>query len=506
MIFPMLLKRSKTIVFDDRLSIFDKHIYSCLFEVSCTSGFRGKNLFKMIGGDLDDSSFNLSLSKLEKFGYICTEIFRDEDGNAVCLAIGDSQHFPKFDLDKIKAFRFLDSKPMLRNVSFYALMKRKLVRRQGEFSNTFFPIIDTGGFSAYKTEENSILYYFFRKRVDDFEDPDESLEELHYSGVNVKKFCKILIENMGRVSMQLSEDAPVRSVRRFIRECHTSTKIGLSIFLEGCVFIAKEANTPEEFYKIIANLSKSKKRIITKKEKKPELNIISNPKIPAKFSAVVDFWNTKNLVKHKNYNSKTVVNACKIMNKMIKGIFDEKKIKYKMEDFYSAIETMEAMANDPNVKPTGLKQKEFLKKMSLENFLYSNYTGKSKFIDIMESGSLTLTKPYSEDSFNGLCKITQKITNTKLTSRNKNSLAVFINAVKLFFDNNRKRFEYEATVLKICASIIRSLTKNGRWLNYNFLMSEDMRANYILKICLEEGFIIGVKRQTDSLVYKKIQR
>lgn len=501
-----MMKRSKTIWFDERLTIFDKHIYNCIFELSITSAYQIKDILKIVDGNIDEAGFYSTLNKLENLGYICKENVVDEDGKDVYLCIGNDNIFPKFNINKLKAFKFLDSRPVFRNVAFYALMKRHIIRRQGSFSNTYYPIVLTSGLNAYKTEDNSILYYFARKTIRKFEEPEESLEELKYCGISLKKFTKFLINRLGRVSLQLEDGSPLKSFLSFLKSCRPSTRTALSIFLEGCVFLAKDTNTPEEFTKVILNLEKSKKRVITKKEIKKELKIRSNPNIPSKYSAVVDFWNTKNLVKHRNYNSKVVVNACKIMDRMVKGIFDDKNIKYKVEDFYSAIETMDAMANDPNVKPTGLKQKTFLKKMSLENFLYSNYNGKSKFIDIMESGSITLTKPYSDEAFNSLCKITQKITNTKLTSRNKNSLAVFINSVKLFFDNNRKRFEYEATVIKICAAIIRSLTKNGKWLNYNFLMSEDMRSNYILKTCLEEGFIIGVKKQQESLVYKKIRR
>ena len=195
------------------------------------------------------------------------------------------------------------------------------------------------------------------------------------------------------------------------------------------------------------------------------------------------------------------------MEKMEKGTFDPYDGRqFDMEDFYTAIETFEAMANDPNVKPTGLKQKQFLKKLSLENFLYSNFNGKSKFIDIMDSGSQTLVKPYSEEAFHRLCIAAQKITKEKLTSKNKNHLAIFLNMVKSFFDSNRSKFEYEATVIKICVSVIRSLTKNGKWLNYNYLISEDMKLNKILKVCLEEGFIIGVKKESDSLVYSRVQK
>ncbi len=506
MIFPMMIKRSKTILFDKRLTVFDKYLYFFLLELSITSAYQMKDLLKIMGGGFDEKGFYLSLGKLEELGYVKTKTVQDDDRNDVYCCIGDSDIFPEFSVNKLKAFKFLDSKPLFRNVAFYALLKRHMIRRQGEFSNNHYPISLTAGFSAYRTEENAILYYFARKNISKFEEPRESLDELKYCGISTKKFSKYLINRLGKISIQLSEDAPLTSFYSFLKTCPPPIKLAMSIFLEGCVFLAKDTDSPEEFRKVIFNLEKSKKRVIPKKEAKKELNIKTNPKLPAKYSAVVDFWNSKNLVKHKNYNSKTVVNACKVMDKLIKGTFNDSGIRYNIDDFYSAIETMDAMANDPNVKPTGLKQKTFLKKLSIENFFYSTYTGKSKFIDIMELGSITLTKPYSEEAFDSLCKITQKITNTKITSKNKNNLAVFLNSVKLFFDNNRKRLEYESTVIKICGSIIRSLTKNGKWLNYNFLISEEMRSNYILKICLEEGFIIGVKKQEESLVYRKVRR
>ena len=507
MIFPMIMKKSKTIWFDNKLTIFDKHVYNCLLHLSVTSAYTVKDLLKIIGADSDENSFYSAIKKLEESSYIFSHHVKDDNGKDAYTCIGDGGFYPSFNINKLRALKFLDSKPLFRNVSFYAVSKRKLIRRQGDFANKYFPISNTGGFNAFKVEENSLLFYFARKNIGKFESPEESLEELKYCGVNVKNFAKFVIENMGKVTLQLSEEAPLTSLRKFLKECAPSTRLAFSIFLEGCVFIAKESYSPEQFNSIISRLSKSKIRMVEKKEIKKSIEIKSNPNIPAKYSSVVDFWNTKNLVKHKNYNKKTVTNACSIMEKMEKGTFDPYDgRRFDMEDFYTAIETFEAMANDPNVKPTGLKQKQFLKKLSLENFLYSNFNGKSKFIDIMDSGSQTLVKPYSEEAFHRLCIAVQKITKEKLTSKNKNHLVIFLNMVKSFFDSNRSKFEYEATVIKICVSVIRSLTKNGKWLNYNYLISEDMKLNKILKVCLEEGFIIGVKKESDSLVYSRVQK
>ena len=507
MIFPMLMKENKTIWFDNSLSIFDKHVYNCLFHLSVNSAYNIKTLIKIIGGDSDENSFYSSIKKLEESGYLSAHYVKDGNGKDTYTCIGDGGVYPEFNINKLRALKFLDSRPLFRNVGFYALSKRKLVRRNGDFENKYFPITNTGGFDAFKLEDNSLLFYFARKNIGKFEKPEESLEELKYCGINTKKFAKFIIENMGKVSLQLSEDSPLMSLRKFLKSCQPATRLAFSIFLEGCVFLAKEAYSPEQFKRIVIRLSKSKIRVVEKKEIKKTVDIKSNANIPAKFSSIVDFWNTKNLVKHRDYNKKVVTNACTIIEKMTKGIFDPfDGRKFDLEDFYSAIETFDAMANDPNVKPTGLKQKQFLKKLSLENFLYSNFNGKSKFIDIMDSGSQTLVKPYSEEAFHSLCVSTQKITKEKLTSKNKNHLAIFLNMVKEFFDSNRSKFEYDATVIKICIAVIRSLTKNGKWLNYNYLISEDMKLNKILNICLEEGFIVGVKKQSDSLVYSKVQR
>ena len=132
------------------------------------------------------SHFYLSLGKLEEFRYVQTKTVQDDDRNDVYCCIGDSDIFPEFSVNKLKAFKFLDSKPLFRNVAFYALLKRHMIRRQGEFSNNHYPISLTAGFSAYRTEENAILYYFARKNISKFEEPRESLDELKYCGISTK--------------------------------------------------------------------------------------------------------------------------------------------------------------------------------------------------------------------------------------------------------------------------------------------------------------------------------
>lgn len=506
MIFPLMVTESKTITFDGRLTVFDKHIYACLCRLSQTSGFRIKDLLSIIGNNVDEGAFYHSIQKLENLGYVFIENVKDENNGHIYTCVGDTKSFPKFSTKKLKAFKFLDSKDLFRNVSFYALSKRILVRRQKSYAGTRFPLVNTRGFDAYKTKENSLLFYFGRKVIGEFEKPEESLEELKYCGISIKKFTKFLIDKMGKVGLQLSEEAPLTSFRTYLKTAPESIRYAFAIFFEGCVFLAKDSDTPEQFKKIILGLSKSKIRMIKEKEKKKSLVIVPNPKIPVNLSSVVDYWNTKNLVKHKDYNKKVVINACKIMAKLQKGTFGKIEGQFTTEDFCAAIDAFDVMANDPDVKPTGLKQKQILKKTSIEDFFYSKFNGRSRFTDIMELGVQTLIQPYSEEVFQQICISTQRITNTKLTSNNKNHLALFLNSVKSFFDSNRPRFEYEATVIKICIAIIRSLTKNGKFLNYKFLISEEMRLNHILKVCLEEGFIIGVRRQADSVVYKKVNR
>ena len=505
-ILPLILKQFHDYFFDPKLSVWDKHVYSCLCGISLKGFFVVRDVLNVLGDKSSEEIFYSSVAKLESLEYFKTRIVKDDSGKDIYMAISCGDIIPEYNINRIKALKFLDKNPMFRNVSFYGLSKRKLIRRQNKFSRTFFPITATTGIDSFKTKENSLLFFFGKKDLGFFEKPLESLEELHYCGINVKKFCRNMIENLGKISLQLSSEAPIRTFKNFIKECVPSTRLAMSIFLESCVIYAKLAETPEQFYKILERLSKSQKRIITKKENKPKLNIKYNPNILPKYSALVDFWNTKNLKKHKNYNAKLIVQMCKILEKMENGRFQDRKTPYKMEDFYSAIDTFEAMANDPNIKPTSLKQKEFLKKLSIKDFFYSDFSGKSKFLDIMDSGSQTVTKPYSEEAFLSLCKMTQRITNTKLTGKNKNSLAVFINSVKLFFDQNRSKIQYEATVLKICSAILRSLTKKGKFLNYGFLTSEQMRMNYILQVCLEEGFIIGIRKQKEQLQYKKSPR
>lgn len=505
-IIPLILRKYPDFFFDKNLTVWDKHVYNCLCSLSLKSFFDIKDILKILDKKVQEDVFYSTVKKLEDRKYLTTQMVKDDAGKDIYFAISCHSTIPQYNINQIKALKFLDKNSMFRNVAFYGLSKRKIIRRQDSFSTTFFPIIPTRGFEAFKTEPNSLLYFFGKKSLGYFEKPEESLEELHYCGINVKKFCKIIIESLGRVSLQLSPKAPIRTFKAFLKECAVSTRLAMAIFLESCVFFAKGSETPEQFYKIIERISKSQTRIITKKEIKDKFTVKYNSDIDPKYSALIDFWNSKDLKKHKDYNAKLIAQACKILKRMENGVFQDRKERYKMEDFYSAIETFEAMANDPNIQPTSQKQKDFLKKLSFKDFFYNDYTGKSKFFDIMDTGSQTATKPYSQEAFLSLCKMTQRITNTKLTGKNKNSLAVFINSVKLFFDHNRSQIQYEATILKICSAIIRSLTKNGKFLNYNFLISEQMRLNYILEICLAEGFIIGIRRQKETVQYNKSPR
>jgi hypothetical protein len=499
MIIPLIINRSSEIVFDNSLSPLDKLFYGCLAELSPNMACPVRTFLKIL--NIDELTYETILNKLINSGYVYVEYVKDDKGSLVYTIIGSEKVFPKYPVVRIKALKMLDSNPVFRSISFYGMSKRRLIRRQGFIGGKYFPILGTTGFNAYRTVRGVLAFLFAKKALGHFEKPEESLEELKYCGINLKTFCKTIIDLMGKVSLQLSEKTPVGSFKDLLINGSDSTKLAMSIFLESCVMLAKEADSPEQFYKIIERLSKEKARVITKKEKKQELEIVANPKLDPRYSSVIDYWNTKDLKKHKNYNSKLVVKACKVMKKLEKGMIKQIPGTYTTDDFYSAIDNLELMANDPNIRPTSLKQKQYLKKLSIDNFFYSGFNGKSVFFGIMETGSQTVTKPYSEEAFTALCKITQKITNSKLTAKNKNILAAFLNAVKLFFDKNRSRMEYEATVIKICSSILKSLTNNGKWLKYNFLISEEMRLNTILNVCLEEGYILGVKKNKDQEVF-----
>jgi len=507
MIFPILSKLNKDVWSDKKLSLSDKHIYNCVQNLSGSgNGFRSKDLLRIIGCGFDFAAIMGSIKNLEKAGILFVHEIKDSIGKLQHIFISNNSNLGGIDTKNVFTLNFLDNSTVFRNLVFNFLSSKLIMKRQEKAITTNFPIKKGRGDSPVLVEKNHLSTILCFRDIPINTDYVSHLTKIKDNGISVKKIVEIIVKNLGRIRLPITDKKPVAAFLNFIENTSEHIKNGICLFLESCSFLSEKfANKSEKFFAFLDKASVEKKRMYKPKQKN-EIKVKDNPNITAKYSAVIDFWNTKNLKKHKNYNTKLIENAVKVMKKLEKGTFNDCNIRYNTDDFYEAIEIMDKMANDPEVKPTGIKQKEFLKKMSIEDFFFSNYSGNSTFLRIMESGLQTTVNPYSDEVFNKLCMYVKTVTKKDVSSKNKNYLAIFLNSVRDFFLKHRKRIDMECTIFALCKSIIYSITKSGKWLNFLFLISEEMKLNVMMQVCLEEGYILGVMKQYDDVVYHAVPK
>ena len=219
-----------------------------------------------------------------------------------------------------------------------------------------------------------------------------------------------------------------------------------------------------------------------------------NPKFRPDERAIFNYWNTKDLRKHKDGTTKGIQSFVSFYRNS--GKYVGKDI-VEVSEVFSAIDMFEQMVNDPDVQPTNPKTKAFLRKFGLNDFFYHHRTGRSILAELLERGLQIRVEPYSRDMFDKLCVIIQRGTKgIGLSTKNKNIVATFTKKVAGYLDSNKSRLIPGASYTKIASESIKELFERKKF-SFLFIVSEEFFTNYFPLFCFERGY---VKKKSEQKV------
>lgn len=232
----------------------------------------------------------------------------------------------------------------------------------------------------------------------------------------------------------------------------------------------------------------------TAKKKSKDFVSKDNPKFRPDERAIFNYWNTKDLRKHKDGNTKGIQSFVSFYRNS--GKYVGKDI-VEVSEVFSAIDMFEQMVNDPDVQPTNPKTKAFLRKFGLNDFFYHHRTGRSILAELLERGLQIRVEPYSRDMFDKLCVIIQRGTKgIGLSTKNKNIVATFTKKVAGYLDSNKSRLIPGASYTKIASEAIKELFERKKF-SFLFIVSEEFFTNYFPLFCFERGY---VKKKSEQKV------
>ena len=242
-----------------------------------------------------------------------------------------------------------------------------------------------------------------------------------------------------------------------------------------------------------------------KVHKTPEektITIQTNPRLSDQANAVISHWNSKSLRKHKNLNATVVLDAAKSIDALIRGEFPVIGVEspIPLKQILASINVFEVMANDYSVKPYRSDQKAVLKKLSLNDFIYSERFGISQFKQIFDKGAKLETQyaVFSNEVFSKIAKKAFLLHGTKLSPSELSRMAKFTGAVKNFWDNNNGSIS--GSVVGLAKRVLVHVCKGKNYVPFNLLISDEIES-IIKRVCVEEGFILQASSVTEDIQY-----
>ena len=498
MILPALKSKSDDYLASKQLSTLDKHVYNCLRAVSNKSFVKAQDFLDFIGERYTWIETEKALKRMADIGLIQTA--RLEKVEKECLVIYDLEEPTDVDIRVYNVLSYLNKNPYFRNTVVETLCSKFVVKRRGPIEKDM-GIFFYGSRKHSRISEGSVISLFYKKGRKFRPEPIvDSFKELHALGIRKNEIAFLISKAMGNTKLMNHDQT--RSDYRvlmddFIKPAKNHIKCAIALFLESCILLAKRFDTPEKFFE---KMEKNGEKVIgdNKVLKKKEREIVRNINLDARISCLIDHWNSKSLVKHWNYHAKTIKNAAKMMQNMINGEFTEGLGKVKYKDFRECIDKLDLMANDYSVAPTNPAHKEYLKKMSLEKFLYNDRTGESKFVELMKMETMVIHEPYNVEEFNRFIDFVEKKTFKSLYASQKNKLAKVMNLARDWMLKHKKIVPFGVTIQDICSAIIRHFTSRRVFINYELLNTKNFWKINILDILMAEGLVITYRSHGDD--------
>lgn len=490
MYFIKVSRLDNSYFFGKKLTIIDKHIYHVLHLLtgSCAC-ITLPRILEVAGNDIDEASFHSAIAKLVKFKLIKKEE-RDSgvEGQKHVIITGPKDKV-EIDEDEVTTAKFFDRGDEGRSiVAQYLEESGKVLIRRGT-KKAYKDVFIKHGWPNISKQlplyERGCLQYF-HGHFGEKTPTKELLQEL--DGLGVLETARAYI---AKKSGTFINEEPLETIKKLKKDKRIAR--GINLFYASVIYFVRK------------NSAKIFEKVVKEKEYKPKMKEIpavvtpqrssrvkthQNPKLNPEFVGIVDHWNNQQLRKHGNMNSKTITDAEKLY---FKG---KKENKFSKDIVLQAIEFFNAKANDPNVRPLG-RAKERLKKVSLDKFFYDSYNGYSELEIILTEGATPKVTPYSEDILNRTCAFIERF-GFSIKPGDVSVVSTFINRVKEFLDQNKKKFITAPNTPVILGSLISKVVEGaGERFHVKFLLGDRIIDKYLPKILIDDGHVAVISKSEE---------
>ena len=438
-------------------------MYSVLIAVPKTISMTG--LLELLGKEYTEDTVRISIDKLAKVRLFNLKKHR----TALVLFNGkEPKHDPDF-LDTLSAVSRTEAKPLIQK-----FLESRFVVKRNKLSS------DTRNLAAFANKPLPVK-------------PKKVLEKINDDCQNYPGVCAAILRTVfGKKYTQ-----PALAMKRKLEEATSKEKSLINLVSRVFHWLIK--NGKED---VVLETKRIEDKAAKKKPKKVKPKMVTtNAKISPELRQIIDYWNTKeNLRSCTNLRTKYVAKAERYWKAVKAGKFYDYTQKLSVSEIIDSIDKFELQATDPNVKPLSERTKELFRKFSIADFFYYERSGRSQLYEIVERGVETKVQPFSEIVLASVAAAVERIRGDKVTWNKMNMLATFVNKVKAFFDNNRRKIDVGVTVTQICKEVIHHLENVNDDRLYPTLMSEEMTKNILPSVCMESGIILATRRSSEQIL------
>ena len=219
-----------------------------------------------------------------------------------------------------------------------------------------------------------------------------------------------------------------------------------------------------------------------------------NPRFRPDERAIFNHWNSKNLRKHKDGNTKGINEFITFYRNPQKYVG---KDEISVETVIGTIDQFELMVNDPEVQPLNERSKKYLRGFGLNDFFFHPRSGRSIISEILDKGIQTRVKPHSTEMFDKVCLVIQRgIKGVGLSTKNKNIVGTFTRKMVQWLEDQGTRLVPGNSYTMIAVEVMKELFEKRKF-GFLFIVSEEFFLNFFPKFCFERGF---VKKHTEKKV------
>lgn len=392
--------------------------------------------------------------------------------------------------------RFVQKTHMLPDMPYYDKKVSKHLKIELITEQTFFDIVFTGlvtwdffgKFAKFKYDEftrpsKKSISDFFRKN-------SSNSNYAYYLISSILEEAKEKYDPWVAYSELIDSDVLEDKVNNFVVSLFFTS---LMFLIENNLIVFDEPEDAEKKEKIVVKEKQKSNKVFIAKD---------NPKFRPDERAIFNYWNTKNLRKHKDGTSKIIQSFMTYYRKPEKYFTNIKDLN--LDLVKDCIDKFEQMVNDPDTQPINPATKKYLRGFGLNDFFYHYRTNRSMITEIAERGVSTRVKPYSSEMFDKVCTVVQRgMRGLPLTPRTKNIIATFTNKVVVFLDSEKTRLIPGNSYTKIACESLKNLFK-GKGFNLLFIVSENFYSDYLPKFCTDYGYLKPKSEITQQTVYTSV--